>query len=279
LLDSLKNLVNENSFQIKNFKLKISMLRIGNLHVSIDGKRIVKGVSLSIRRGQLHVLMGPNGSGKSTLAQAIMGKQEYKLKAQNSKLKNRIIIDNENVTDFSPDERARAGLFLTFQHPISIPGVSISNFLRVAKDSICKRGKSAKGRQFESVAEFNKKLKKKAQKLRIKEDFLKRELNQGLSGGEKKKLEMLQLVIFKPKYAVIDEIDTGLDVDSLKVVAKGIKELVKREKTGILLITHYQRILEYVEPDFVHIMLGGKIVKSGSAKLAREVERKGYKSF
>lgn len=236
------------------------MLTIKNFHVYVEKKHIVKGVSLSIKRANLHILMGPNGSGKSSLAQALMGKPDYNVKS-------RIELDGQNIVDLYPDERARAGLFLAFQQPVSVPGVNIVNFLKLAQNKT------------EGMGEFVLSLKKQAKKLQIKEGFLKRGLNEDFSGGEKKKLEMLQMLVLQPKYAVIDEIDTGLDVDALKLVAKGIKQVIRESKTGILLITHYQRILKYLKPNFVQIMKDGKIVKSGDCKLARQVEKNGYKNF
>lgn len=235
------------------------MLKIENLHVFVENKHIVKGVKLTIKPGEVHVLMGPNGSGKSSLAHALMGSSNYKVKGK-------IVLNRKNIANLPPNERAQKGLFLAFQNPLAITGVSVSNLLRaVNKD---KRGKS--------VAAFYKDLKTKTGRLGIDESLLKRGINDGFSGGEKKKMEILQLIMLEPKYAIIDEVDTGLDVDALKVVAKGVKDLAKVHNAGILLITHYQRILDFVKPDKVHVMLGGKVVKSGCAKLAEEIEKNGY---
>lgn len=263
------------------------MLEIKNLHVYVDGKHIVKGVDLDVKPGEVHVVMGPNGSGKSSLAYALMGHPNYRIKNKKAKSKNsnpagsKIVLDGKDITDESPDERARTGLFLAFQHPVGIPGVSVANFLRVAKQSLTGdvKKEESKAEEMKNVAEFNKILQDKAEMLGIEQDFLKRSLNESFSGGEKKKIEMLQLMVLEPKYGVIDEIDTGLDVDALKLVASGIKKIEEENKTGVLLITHYQRILQHLRPDFVHVMKGGKIVHTGSHEVAAKIEKKGYQSF
>ncbi len=249
---------------------------IGNLWVSLDKKPILKGISLQIEEGKIYALMGPNGSGKSTFAQAVMGYTSSKLKTQNSKLE----INGKDIRKLATDERAREGLFLAFQTPIGIPGVNVANLLRTAKKGISTNfSKAISGHNPAlSVWQFNEQLVKIADKLHIPSDFLKKSLNEEFSGGEKKKLEMLQAIVLSPKYAIFDEIDTGLDVDALKIVAQGINEL-KRKNCGIIIITHYQRILKYAKPDIVHILVKGEIVESGGYKLAQEVEKNGYKKW
>lgn len=250
------------------------MLEIFNLYVEIEKKKVVKGVSLTIKPGEVHVLMGPNGSGKSSLAYALMGKPEYNIKYQKSNSKNtnknsKIDLNGKSITELKPDGRARLGLFLAFQSPVAVPGVSVASFLR---QTMMKQGNN---RAMDFMA-FNQQLKQQCQELGISKDFLQRSLNDGFSGGEKKKIEMLQMRVLAPKYAIVDEIDTGLDIDALKIVARAIKKL-KRENTGFLLITHYQRILKHIKPDFVHVMIEGRIVKSGNHKLAEIIEKQGYK--
>jgi Fe-S cluster assembly ATP-binding protein len=242
-------------------------LQIQNLIVSLGEKEILHDISLEILSGKLHVLMGPNGSGKSTCASALMGHPAYTV-AETSK----IIIDNTDVTGTEADVRARAGLFLAFQNPTPIPGVSVANLLRTTYKTLHPEAATS------SVMEFNKTLLSMAEHFAIPRDFLKRSLNDEFSGGEKKKLEMLQAAILKPKYAIFDEIDTGLDVDALKIVAQGIEDMTQAG-TGVLVITHYQRILKFAKPDFVHILVNGKIVTSGGPELAEEVEKNGYKKW
>lgn len=237
------------------------MLEIKNLHVSVDGKEILKGVNLSIKENEVHAIMGPNGSGKSTLSFALMGHPKYKITEGN------ITLDGRELTELSPDERARLGLFLGFQYPTEISGVSLFNFLKTAYNSV----KSEKV----SSMEFREILKGNMKTLGVEEAFVNRYLNEGFSGGEKKRGEILQMSILKPKIAVLDETDSGLDVDSLKIVASGINKL-RNPENGILLITHYQRILRYIKPDFVHVMIDGRIAKSGGHDLAEELEEKGY---
>lgn len=266
-------------------------LIVKNLSVSLGDREILKNINLEISPGTLHAVMGPNGSGKSTLAQILMGNPNYKVKsylpaqAGNAKVK----INEKDIINLKPDERAREGLFLAFQNPISIPGVSVANLLRTVyqfnKEPACAgRQKTKNGRQKKlhnpvlSVWEFNEILLKKSKKLGIPQEFLKKSLNEAFSGGEKKKLEMLQAIVLSPKYAIFDEIDTGLDVDALRIVATAIDTL-KKENTGVIVITHYQRILRFAHPDFVHILVNGKIVESGSGKLALEVEKNGYKKW
>ncbi len=254
-------------------------LIIKNLNIYLKDRQILKDISLEVKSGTLHALMGPNGSGKSTFAQALMGNPDYKLKAKSAKLK----VDNKNILGLKTDERARLGLFLAFQNPVGIPGVTVAQLLRSAYQLI----KNPKPKTINhkpihntalSVWEFNELLVKKAKTLSIPQEFLRRGLNEEFSGGEKKKLEMLQTIILTPAYAIFDEIDTGLDVDALKIVASGINEL-KNNNCGVIIITHYNRILHFLKPDYVHILVGGRIVETGSYKLAQIVEKKGYKQW
>lgn len=237
------------------------VLKIENLHVAVGDKEIVKGINLEIYPGETHALMGPNGSGKSTLSYALAGHPNYKI------TNGRILLAGQDLRDFKPHERAKLGLFLAFQYPTAIPGVSIANLLRTAL-------KATSGREI-PVKEFRSALKVKMAELDIEDSFIARYVNDGFSGGEKKRLEVLQMAVLSPKLAILDEPDSGLDIDSLKVVAEGINRQKGQDK-AILLITHYQRILNYVEPAFVHIISEGKIVKSGSMDLAKELETKGY---
>ncbi|MCJ7740263.1 Fe-S cluster assembly ATPase SufC [Candidatus Microgenomates bacterium] len=252
-------------------------LLIQNLSVEIAGKTLLKNINLEINAGQIHVLMGPNGSGKSTLAQAIMGNQNFKIQNSNDKsnLKFKIQIDDKNITTLATDGRAREGLFLAFQNPVAIPGVSVANLLRIA--SKVNQLKSSHNPAL-SVWDFNERLVATAEKLGIRQELLKRSLNEDFSGGEKKKLEMLQALILQPKYAIFDEIDTGLDVDALRIVADGIN-LLKKSGTGILIITHYQRILKYALPDRISVLVNGRIVATGRNELVEEIEKEGYKRW
>lgn len=241
-------------------------LKIKGLKVRVEGKEILKGVDLEINPGEVVVIMGPNGSGKSTLAYALAGHPGY------SQVTGAGLIDKKNLFKMTVAERARAGLFLASQYPAAVAGVGLQNFLRLAREKI-------KGEKL-APFEFREKLQTEAKILKLDKSFLERPLNEGLSGGEKKKSEILQLLILEPKYAILDEIDSGLDIDALKVVAKAIKLIKKRQpKIGIILITHYQRILNYIEPDRVVVMKAGRIVKSGGKELVGELERKGYASF
>lgn len=255
-------------------------LVIKNLSVVLGDRTILKSINLEIKQGKIHALMGPNGSGKSTLAQALMGSPNYELRSTNYELR----INGKDIKDLKPDERGRLGLFLAFQNPVAIPGVSVANLLKtayqLAKESKNQKVKNAKKlyNPALSVWEFNEMLVNAAKTLGIPQEFLRKSLNEAFSGGEKKKLEMLQAAVLSPKFAIFDEIDTGLDVDALKVVASGINQL-KKEGTGILVITHYLRILKYVKPDYVHILVNGQITESGSYKLAAEIEKKGYKKW
>jgi Fe-S cluster assembly ATP-binding protein len=236
-------------------------LEIQNLHVRTEEREILHGVDLVIERGQTHALMGPNGSGKSTLANTLMGNPVYEV------TEGKILLDGEDLTEADPDERARAGLFMAFQYPATIPGVSVANFLRMAVNS---------GREEPiKVKEFGRLLSKNMDLLRISRDFTSRYLNEGFSGGEKKRAEILQLAMLQPGYAVLDETDSGLDIDALRIVADGVNAM-RTDERGFLIITHYTRILGYVKPDFVHIMLDGRIVREGGSELAGELEEKGY---
>jgi Fe-S cluster assembly ATP-binding protein len=236
-------------------------LEIQNLHVRTEEREILHGVDLKIEKGQTHALMGPNGSGKSTLANTLMGNPSYEV------TEGKILLNGEDITEADPDERARAGLFMAFQYPATIPGVSVANFLRLAVNA---------GREEPiKVKEFGQLLREASDVLRIDREFTSRYLNEGFSGGEKKRNEILQLAILKPEFAVLDETDSGLDIDALRIVADGVSALRGPER-GFLIITHYRRILQYVRPDFVHIMLEGRIVREGGPELADELEDKGY---
>jgi Fe-S cluster assembly ATP-binding protein len=236
-------------------------LEIQNLHVRTEEREILHGVDLTIEKGETHALMGPNGSGKSTLANTLMGNPAYEI------TEGRVLLDGEDITEADPDDRAKAGLFLAFQYPVSIPGVSVANFLRTAINA--KREEPIK------VKEFGQILKKNMEILRINREFTSRYLNDGFSGGEKKRAEILQLAMLEPAYAVLDETDSGLDIDALRIVSDGVNAL-RGPNMGSLIITHYTRILGYVRPDFVHIMLDGRIVQEGGAELADTLEDKGY---
>jgi Fe-S cluster assembly ATP-binding protein len=234
---------------------------IVDLHVKIEEREILKGVNLVVSKGEVHALMGPNGSGKSTLANAIMGHPKYTV------TQGRILMKGENILEMEPDERARKGLFLAFQYPCEVPGVRVSNFLRLA----C----NARAARELDVVEFYSKLEEKMKFLEINEAFMKRYLNEGFSGGEKKRNEILQMMMLQPEFAVMDETDSGLDIDALRIVSRGVNEL-RGPDLGILIITHYERILRYITPDVVHILVDGKIVKSGGADLAAHLEEHGY---
>jgi len=241
----------------------MSSLEIKDLHIAIGEKPIVKGVSLTIRQGEVHAIMGPNGTGKSTLAKAIAGHPDYTITSGD------VLIDGKSVLELEPDERARAGLFLAFQYPSEIPGVTIANFLRAAQQA-----RLAEGEELDATA-YYKRLYAKMDLLKIDRKFTSRSVNEGFSGGEKKRCEILQMAMLEPAFALMDETDSGLDIDALRIVAEGVNSL-RGEKLGILLITHYQRLLNYIVPDFVHVMHDGRIVKSGDKSLALELEAKGY---
>jgi len=236
---------------------------VRGLRVQVEGKEILKGVDLHIRGGEIHAIMGPNGTGKSTLASAIMGHPHYEVTA------GEIWLDGQNVLEMSVDERARAGLFLAMQYPAEVPGVSNANFIRTALNA--RRGE---GNEI-PVLQFHRRLVQKMKELSIDPSFAERYLNEGFSGGEKKRNEILQMAMLEPRIAILDEIDSGLDIDALKIVANGVNQL-RSDNIGFLIITHYQRLLNYIVPDVVHVMMQGRIVKSGDAKLAEELEAKGY---
>ncbi len=240
------------------------LLDIKNLHASVDGKEILKGVNLTLRRGEVHAIMGPNGSGKSTLSNVLMGHPKYQV------TQGTIQFKGEDITALRVDERARKGLFLAFQYPLAIPGVPVSKFLRMSLQAV--KGKDV------PIVEFRNSLKEKMALLGITDAFAGRYINEGFSGGEKKRHEILQLLLLQPEMAVLDETDSGLDIDALKIVASGIDQSRNPER-GILLITHYQRILNYVQPDFIHVLADGRIVTSGGKELALELESKGYDSI
>ncbi|MGH2636224.1 MAG: Fe-S cluster assembly ATPase SufC [Actinomycetota bacterium] len=239
-------------------------LEVRGLEASVENKPILKGIDLVVRQGETHALMGPNGSGKSTLASILMGRPGYVVTA------GRVLFKGEDITKLTADKRAERGLFLAMQYPVEIPGVSVVNFLRTAY-------KNVKGEEINALA-FRKHMKEKMNLLGVEDAMVQRYVNQGFSGGEKKKNEVLQLAVLEPEIAVLDETDSGLDIDSLKAVATGVAQLIG-PTLGVLLITHYQRILDYVEPDFVHVMIDGRIVKSGGKELARELEEKGYEGI
>lgn len=241
------------------------MLQIKDVYASVEDKDILKGISLSVNAGEVHAIMGPNGAGKSTLASIIAGKEEFEL------TKGEITIDGEDITELDAEERAHKGVFLSFQYPVEIPGVSVTNFIKTAINE----NRKAKGLKDMPASEMLKKIKEKADLLEIDRKFLSRSLNVGFSGGEKKRNEIFQMAMLEPKLAILDETDSGLDIDALKVVANGVNKL-KNKDNAVIVITHYQRLLDYIVPDFVHVIMDGKIVKSGTKQLAYELEEKGY---
>ena len=241
------------------------MLKIENLHVSIEGKEILKGLSLDVKPGEIHAIMGPNGSGKSTLSSVIAGNEDYKV------VKGNIFYNGENIEDLSADERANRGIFMSFQYPVAIPGITVTNFIKTAINSNLK----ARGEKEMPAGKMLKKIREKSKLLEIDSKFLSRSLNEGFSGGEKKRNEIFQMAMLEPNLAILDETDSGLDIDALKVVANGVNKL-KNDDNAIVIITHYQRLLDYITPDFVHVLQEGKISKSGDKSLALELEEKGY---
>jgi Fe-S cluster assembly ATP-binding protein len=250
----------------------MALLELKNLHVALeDGTEIVKGVDLSVDTNQIHAIMGPNGSGKSTLAYALMGHPAYEI------TDGQILFDGEDVTEMEADERAQRGLFLAFQYPHAIPGVTVTSFLRSAINALRKARNDGEDDPVK-IPEFRKELMAAMEKLGVSRDLAQRYLNDGFSGGEKKRVEILQMAMLKPRVAVLDETDSGLDIDALKTVANGVRELVG-EETGALVITHYQRILNYVQPDFVHVFVDGRIVEEGGPELAHKLEAEGYAAF
>lgn len=240
-----------------------SILEIKDLHVEIEGKKILKGVDLTIKQGEIHAIMGPNGTGKSTLSSAIMGHPSYEV------TQGEVLLDGENVLEMEVDERAQAGLFLAMQYPSEISGVTNADFLRSAINAKREEGDEI------NLMQFIKKLDKQMDLLEMDQDMAQRYLNEGFSGGEKKRNEILQLMMLEPKFAILDEIDSGLDIDALKIVSKGINKM-RGEDFGCLIITHYQRLLNYITPDFVHVMMQGRVVKSGGEELAKRLEAEGY---
>ncbi|MGV3703976.1 MAG: Fe-S cluster assembly ATPase SufC [Arcticibacter sp.] len=241
------------------------MLNINNLHSSIEGKQILKGINLEVKAGEIHAIMGPNGSGKSTLASVLAGKEEYEVS------EGEVLLDGKDLLDMAPEDRAREGLFLAFQYPVEIPGVSNINFLKTALAEI----RAYRGLPELSSKDFLKLLKDKQELVELKSSLVNRSLNEGFSGGEKKRNEILQLAMLDPKLAILDETDSGLDIDALRIVASGVNKL-RSENNAFVIITHYQRLLDYIVPDFVHILYDGRIIKSGTKELALELEEKGY---
>ena len=241
------------------------MLKIENLQASIDNKLILKGLNLEVKAGEVHAIMGPNGAGKSTLANIIAGKDDYEISSGN------IELNGEDLNELAPEERAHNGVFLSFQYPVEIPGVSVTNFIKTAINQTRK----AKGLEDMPAKEMLKMIREKSELLEIDRKFLSRSLNEGFSGGEKKRNEIFQMAMLEPKLAILDETDSGLDIDALRIVANGVNKL-KSKDNAVIVITHYQRLLEYIVPDFVHVLYDGKIVKTGDASLALELEAKGY---
>ncbi len=242
------------------------MLNIKNLHAKIeDGVEILKGINLEIKPGEVHAIMGPNGSGKSTLSSVIAGKEDYEV------TDGEIIFEGEDIIEDAPEERAHKGIFLSFQYPVEIPGVTVTNFIKAAINETRK----AKGLEDLPAKEMLALVRENSEKLSIKKDFLGRSLNEGFSGGEKKRNEIFQMLMLNPKLAILDETDSGLDIDALRIVADGVNSF-RNEGNAVLLITHYQRLLDYIQPDFVHVLSDGKIIKTGDKNLAFELEEKGY---
>jgi Fe-S cluster assembly ATP-binding protein len=250
----------------------MAQLEIRNLHVALeDGTEIVKGVDLDVDLGQKHAIMGPNGSGKSTLAYALMGHPAYEV------TEGQILLDGEDITELGADERAQRGLFLAFQYPHAIPGVTVTSFLRSALNAIRKARAGGEDDPI-PIPEFRTQLTEAMEELKVSRELASRYVNDGFSGGERKRIEVLQLAMLKPKIAILDETDTGLDIDALRIVAGGVNTLVGPEM-GVLLITHYQRLLNYIEPDFVHVFMSGRIVAEGGPELAAKLEAEGYEAF
>ncbi|MCI4642405.1 MAG: Fe-S cluster assembly ATPase SufC [Flavobacteriaceae bacterium] len=241
------------------------MLEIKDLHASVEGKEILKGINLVVKPGEVHAIMGPNGAGKSTLASVVAGKDEFEV-TQGS-----VELDGEDLADDAPEERAHKGVFLSFQYPVEIPGVTVTNFMKTAINE----SRKARGQEDMPANEMLKMIKEKAELLEIDRKFLSRSLNEGFSGGEKKRNEIFQMAMLEPKVAILDETDSGLDIDALRIVAGGVNKLRSKDN-AVVVITHYQRLLDYIVPDFVHVLYDGKIVKSGDASLALELEEKGY---
>ena len=241
------------------------MLTIENLHAQVEGKQILNGIDLDVKAGEVHAIMGPNGSGKSTLSSVIAGHQDYEVN------QGTMLLEGEDLADISPEERAHKGIFLSFQYPVEIPGVSVTNFIKTAINA----SRKAKGLEDMAANVMLKKIREKSSLLEIDSRFLSRSLNEGFSGGEKKRNEIFQMAMLEPKLSILDETDSGLDIDALKIVANGVNKLRSKDN-AIIVITYYQRLLEYIVPDFVHVLFDGKIVKSGTKDLAVELEEKGY---
>ena len=241
------------------------MLSIDNLHVSVEGKPILNGINLDVRAGEVHAIMGPNGSGKSTLSSVIAGNEDYEVTDGD------IVYKNENIVELSAEERAHKGIFLSFQYPIEIPGITVTNFIKTAINSNLK----ARNEDEMPANKMLKKIREKAELLEIDSKFLSRSLNEGFSGGEKKRNEIFQMAMLEPSLSILDETDSGLDIDALKIVANGVNKL-KNKNNAVIVITHYQRLLDYIIPDYVHVLHEGKIVKSGDKELAHQLEEKGY---
>ena len=241
------------------------MLIIKNLHAGVDGKEILKGINLEVKAGEVHAIMGPNGAGKSTLSSVIAGNENFEV------TQGDVILNGESLLEDAPEERAHKGIFMSFQYPVEIPGISVTNFIKTAINE----GRKAQGLPEMSAGELLKKIREKAALLEINPDFLARSLNQGFSGGEKKRNEIFQMAMLEPKIAILDETDSGLDIDALRIVANGVNKL-KNKDNAVIVITHYQRLLDYIVPDYVHVLSDGKIVKTGDKHLALELEEKGY---
>ncbi|PIB28645.1 Fe-S cluster assembly ATPase SufC [Maribacter sp. 4G9] len=241
------------------------MLKIINLHARVEDKEILKGINLEVKAGEVHAIMGPNGSGKSTLAEVIAGKEEFEV------TEGSVELEGEDLEEVAPEERAHKGIFLSFQYPVEIPGVSVTNFMKTAINE----SRKAKGLEDMPANEMLKLIREKSELLEIDRKFLSRSLNEGFSGGEKKRNEIFQMAMLEPKVAILDETDSGLDIDALRIVANGVNKL-KSKDNAVLVITHYQRLLDYIVPDYVHVLHDGKIVKSGGKELALELEEKGY---
>ncbi|AXT57267.1 Fe-S cluster assembly ATPase SufC [Aquimarina sp. MMG015] len=241
------------------------MLEIKDLHASVEDKEILKGLNLNVKAGEVHAIMGPNGAGKSTLASIVAGKEEYEVTEGN------ILLDGEDIEELAAEERAHKGVFLSFQYPVEIPGVTVTNFMKTAINETRK----AQGLEEMPAKDMLKKIREKSELLDIDRKFLSRSLNQGFSGGEKKRNEIFQMAMMEPKLAILDETDSGLDIDALRIVANGVNKL-KSKDNAVIVITHYQRLLDYIVPDYVHVLYDGKIVKSGTKELALELEEKGY---
>jgi Fe-S cluster assembly ATP-binding protein len=241
------------------------MLSIKNLHARVEDKEILKGINLEVRAGEVHAIMGPNGSGKSTLSSVIAGNENYEV------TDGEILLEGEDIGELAPEERAHKGVFLSFQYPVEIPGVSVTNFMKTAINE----SRKANGQEEMPANEMLKLIREKSELLEIDRKFLSRSLNEGFSGGEKKRNEIFQMAMLEPKLAILDETDSGLDIDALRIVANGVNKL-RSEDNAVIVITHYQRLLDYIVPDFVHVLYNGKIVKSGGKELAYELEEKGY---